>query len=336
MTEDICANSISVQEGNNDTRGRTEGNIVFTTAYFSVGIAINVVCVVAYALLKRNFERTRLRPTLLVVLGALGSLSLLLYSGLLVMMRGEIPCYLTVIFPIILIPFGAGSVVGKLALLLYLSKFTEASMRSKHTELRDSSLSANTSLAPVKVTLWSAYATALRVLYKKSTANESPEQTRNDLYQLHFLISRKGFFAVVMLFLFPFMVFAFVILVTNPVYIYCKNCSVSSTMIGAILFESMASIFLGVCIWWRIRKLRDAWGLANEAFVSIVGAGICLLGFILATFQDRYSYGTYSHQFIMNLGFWVIVVEQSLVQLYLGWRQTRARRLTITQSLLPT
>ena len=83
-------------------------------------------------------------------------------------------------------------------------------------------------------------------------------------------------------------------------------------------------IFLiGITVWWRIRRVPDSWGFANEAFYSLFFALLALIGMLLTLFTWTTSYYTYSHLFMVTNGLVFVVIEQTVVQLFLGWRQER-------------
>ena len=310
----FCENASYVVAGNIDTVNRTPGNVLFTTVYFSVGVTIDLLCVVLFLLFKRRFERTRLRPTLLVWMAVCGSLAQMLYGCLLTIMRGEYPCWAGVVLLTLVIPLVGGSIIGRLVLFLYLSRFSEGAIRQMAL---DNSLSAHPEVPPSGV--FKVLRLAFRSLFLKPKNNQTPIELQMELYDFRFLISRRGMFLITFIFVLPFLVMALALMASDPVYLRCKNCSISTPMVMTCVIFGLVVILVGSIAWWRIRKLKDAWGLATEAFWCLVWTGVSFIGFLLTSFEGRDVYQTYSHQIIMSVGLWLVAIQQSLVQLALGW-----------------
>ncbi|HYE73915.1 MAG TPA: hypothetical protein VEF04_11320, partial [Blastocatellia bacterium] len=281
MSEDICANATVVLEGNNDTANRLESNIQFTIGYSSAAIVIDVLCVLIFVTFKGKYERTRLRPISLVVMAMLGSVLQILYGSVQVIVGRNYPCWLTVVLPIMIIPLFGGSILGKNVLLLYLSRFSETSVKAMSAQgdilVQDVTKSS--------LTMKSVCRNAFRLLSFPPSSRQTPEEMRNDLVHLHFLVSNRGVLALTTIYLLPFLIIALVLLASDPVYTRCNNCTISGHMMIAIVSIGAIIIALGLAIWLKTRRLRDTWGLAQESFFSILFAFVGLLGFMLSQFD---------------------------------------------------
>ena len=340
MADDtLCATSELVLKGNNDTARRIDSNVAFTIAYFTIGVVIDISCLLAFWLFKRRFERTSLRPTILLVMSVLGSLVQMSYGSMQTITRGDYPCWCTVVMPIMIVPFLGGSIIGRLLLLLYLSRFSEASLKMMAAS---GSLSLKEYDRYPTDNLFAFYKTAFNLLFVKPKDDEPTAQVKRDLVHLRFLVSRRGILLTTLFFIIPFLLVALIMMGTNPVFIRCRNCAISMTMIICIIIIAIVVILTGFIVWCRVRKLPDVWGLSMESFFSILFCLVAFLGFILTTFAQVDVFETYSHQFLMSLGLWLVVIEQSVVQLYLGYKaqrremKTAAARITRNTSDLIT
>lgn len=321
----ICDNAIDVQIGRNYSLVRPYSNIQFTIAYYTFGHILIVSCVVSWLLFKKRFERTRIRPTALVVMAAMCSLTQMNYAPLNVILANSYPCWIGVLLNTLIVPFGATSIIGRILFFSFSFQFAQSAYRAYHENQDDDKESLVTSFRRFKHNhmIWNFATMFRRMVFPSRNAVSSAE-----LYVLRFLVSRRGVRFLTFLFVLPFLVLAIVLMTTNSIYIKCTNCAVNAQIYFTNLAVVAILTLFGILFWFVVRRLeaKDAWGFKSEAFYSLMYCVVAFLGLILVGFDQSNVY-PYSHQLILTCGIWLFVAEQSIVQLYLGWRQEwRARR----------
>jgi len=105
MSNPICEESQLVQGGRNLTALTIDGTRQFTEGFFIFGMILNAFCLTVWVKEKRKYERTQVRPTMLVVLSVLCSVAEMCCGPLNIIIPTAYPCWLAVILINMTIPF---------------------------------------------------------------------------------------------------------------------------------------------------------------------------------------------------------------------------------------
>lgn len=321
----FCDASPLVMRGRNLSLARTGGNVNFTIAYFTFGLVFDLVCLTSWLAFHARFERTRVRPTALVLLAVLSSVFQMSYSSLHVILNDRFPCYLGPILLIMAIPFASVSVLGRLVLVAFSCQFSSA----VSAKLRQGG--ELTALLSQDEFVWLRVLRRSGLVFKRILHATSPVRNEDELQALRFLLTKPGIGFMVALYSLPVLVAMVTLLFASSnseVYRQCTNCDLSVGVFGLTLGFILAFVLLGVCNWWLVRdgaRYPDVWGLKQECLHSLAACLVVLVGLVLAMFDPTLHY-PYSHLFMLSLGMWLLVASQTVWQLFLGYRADQALR----------
>lgn len=319
---DLCADSPLAQIGLNYSLYKlTDDQRTFTRGYLIFGIILNAFCLAVWMVEKGKYERTRVRPTIFLVMAILCSLAVQGCGPLNSISPRSYPCWVGVILLAMTIPFGAVSIVGRHMLYSFLTRFAKAAGRLQvNVEDLDGSISVQTDLA--KEAWASRFSRAKGVAAMVVFSNREP-QSEEELQNLKFLSSRPGTMIITALFSLPVLIASIIIVVSDPVVLYCTNCGYSEPARNMIVIALVICFGIGISFWFVARGIKsvDKWGLKNECAITIVAYAIGLCGYLSSLFTDdstEKNLSPYTHNFLLTLGMWLAVIEQSLVQVVLA------------------
>lgn len=321
MNNDECSQYLEVRQGRNASAERPESNLQFTLGFYIFGHLLIFFCAASWFKFKSRFERTNIRPTPLVILAILCSLLQMNYFPLQVLIDDRYPCWVGVVLNTLIIPMGATAVNGRLLFFSFSVQFSKGAYQAYHANEspeRDSLITNFHMLRRHKLLL------NMVIMFTRTFSRSKEAKTQNELFVLRYLVSRTGTSILALLLVFPFLVLAMVLLATNPMFVRCTNCLVNATMFLTSIGVLAIEVAFGITFWFILSRMNapDPWGLRAECFYSLMCSIVAFLGLILIGFDTGYVY-PYSHQFILTLGIWMFVMEQTLVQLYLGWKYSR-------------
>ncbi|KAH9258739.1 hypothetical protein BASA81_003241 [Batrachochytrium salamandrivorans] len=348
MNLSFCELDPMVRRGKLLALQRPQANIDFTVGYVVFGFLFNFACLGLWLWFKPQYERTRVRPTMFVVLAVLCSLCQMSYGSIMSIFSATYPCFLGPLLLVMSIPFAATSVIGRLILYAFLSGFSSAvSNNLKNREDTGSISPTNAEVMSTSTTEeGSRFLTALvtcwlivkRIMYPTGRINSERE-----LYVLKFLLTNRGILTMALFFSTPIFIVILAYLfnsASEQVYKYCSTCAISTeistlTVVFLVLFWAMGVLDWLLLTWEKKKAQRaaaaaglsstageDYWGLKTEAFAGLLSSLVTILGFILTTFDYSKIY-PYSHLFMLSLGLWMLVASQTILQIYLARRTER-------------
>ena len=152
----------------------------------------------------------------------------------------------------------------------------------------------------------------------------TPEDKRATLERLRFVASRKGAITIVAVCSFPFVVFAFAYVFSDPVYVNCVGCRRDGTLTLIIVGESVFLVGCTIVLALRVRKLRDDWGLITESRITLAWVVIAFVGLLLEAFAPVDPASAYSWQVLICIGLVFAFCTVSILQVFLaalreGW-----------------
>lgn len=327
-TDDICATSLLVQKGLNQSLVyMTPEQVQFTRGYYFFGIALNLLCLLVWVVEKRKYERTQVRPTLFLLLSIISSISEMSCGPLNTITPYQYPCWVGVILLALLIPSAAVSLIGRHMLYSFLTRFSQAAGKLHDNINEQDSTSSTRSQSDHGQRIYH-YWRKVRDVAALVIFSNREAQSEEELENLKFLSSRLGTFLITLVFALPILMGSVVIIVTDPVLMKCTNCQYSSPARAFIAISLVLCIVVGMIFWFISRKIKahDRWGLKNEAAATFLCYCIAILGFFMASFSDDYAerpLSPYTHNFLMTIGVWLVVIEQSIVQIFIARHEQR-------------
>ena len=319
----FCDSAPLVLEGRNQTLGRIESTKQAALAYYSFGVVLNAICFAIWVMEKHKYERTRVRPTLFVWMAVSCSLAEMSCGPLQSFTNELYPCWLGVVLLMLIIPFGATSIFGRYMLFNFLSRFAQ-SAADVQTKLLDNDNQSNVaSSAPGRTGLCSRIAAVTRLVFSPNQKATSEEE----LADLKMLSSRAGILGMAFILCLPYVVFVIVILSTDPVLTRCHNCAYSALTFNLLIATASTEIVIAMAFWFSARRNRaeDRWGLKSESFYSLLFVTFAFASFLASIFDPgALRLQPYTHMILMTIGIWLMVLQQSLVQIYLARRAVLA------------
>lgn len=354
MNLSFCDLDPMVQRGKLLASQRPQANVDFTVGYVVFGFLFDFACLALWLWFKPQYERTRVRPTMFVVLAVLCSLFQMSYGSVMTIFSDTYPCFLGPLLLVMSIPFAATSVIGRLILYAFLSGFSSAvSNNLKNREDTGSVSPSSNEVMSTSTTEEGSRALAALVtcwlIVKRIMYPTGKIHSERELYVLKFLLTNRGILTMALFFSVPIFIVILAYLLNSTseqVYRYCSTCAISSeiayfTIVFLVLFWA-----LGLLDWllltWEKKKIQraaaeaggggagageDYWGLKTEAFAGLLASLVTILGFILTTFDYSKIY-PYSHLFMLSFGLWLLVASQTLLQIYLARRTERTLQTT--------
>ena len=312
-----CDAAPIVQLGRNESFVRLDSTREMARAYYGFGVALNLVCLLVWLSEKRNYERTRIRPTLFVWMAVLCSLAQMSCGVLQSFTEEGYPCWLGVVLLMLIIPFGATSIFGRYMLFNFLSRFAQSA-----ADVQNKLIDAETSSVPTSGShLRRGFCQRMVSVLKLIAYPDQKATTEEDLFDLKLMASKRGVFGMAVVLCLPFIVFAIVILSTDLVIVYCYNCAFSSMTFNLLIATAVVEMFIVLAVWYGARRIKgaDRWGLKTECSYCIAWVVFSFVAFLVSVFDStQVTLQPYTHLLPMSIGLWLNVIQQTLVQVYLA------------------
>jgi hypothetical protein len=332
--------------------------IAINAALLSFGLAFSLVCLLAWLWKKNKYERTRIRPTILIFMGFAGTIAAVLVNHLGSVLSSPLPCSVDTILVVMAVPLLFGSLISKLMIFFFLSKFSHESATVALASLNENGFaflvlgsqqrktgttSCTTSCAAIGLSfkllfcpqrktsedMENTVEVTQQIDGRQIFVNEYKAQLRE---ALAFMVSNWGVLTLCFLFTLPYALIAIVIVSTNPETAACEYCDyLRYVTLNTVIAESAFLLLLGIFVWIRGRKFEDPWGLREECFWSLLAFIVTILFFLLDLFIGLWGQSLFQFWYLETLFILAVLAISTLLQLYQGHRQTRLTRASTIQ-----
>jgi hypothetical protein len=297
--------------------------------YFTVGFCL--FCILVWLSLKGKYERTKIRPTGLVVMACTGCFVNTLLVHLSVVMQKPLPCWLLAILLTIIVPLVAGSLIARLIAFYFLSLYSAEAAQSATTAKLKSGFAFDTPGSTFgNKNACQHFIVVFRLgyeaVFRRSVPNgNNDENHRTDkLQSLRFMVSTQGVSAMVLALIIPFLIVSFVIIVANQQVLVCGNCTyIRSITIYTMVVVGIVVIIFGIVAWLKVRSLTDQWGLRAESFYSLILSISAMVWFLAEAFGYLGPPSLFQFSYLISLSLLAMVCENSLVQIWLARRENK-------------
>jgi hypothetical protein len=194
-TSDICQSVILARLNNTYSEASRNGHLVV----YVLLMILSPICVLLFLIEKHRYERTRVRPSIMVITMWLALLGVLNTVNLAGVLGAEYPCLLGTILLILIIPFGASSIISKLLLLFFLSKFNREALN--YNRAMNPRQSTDDFVPPT-----TGFINVIRVAGSSLLFGKEGHDTSSNIMALRFIVSRWGTLSIMFVLLFPFLI----------------------------------------------------------------------------------------------------------------------------------
>jgi hypothetical protein len=306
----------------------TPAQLLFAQVMFGLGVAINCICIIIFAIAKRTMKSDRLavRREIFIWTSAMASFIHMSCTQLTVIVP-IFPCSIYLILVIQVVVWLGGTLVGKL-LLFYMFSMTsqaveiasKAEQNHLVTETSSISSTSNNQHGLGNKTFHSAYLILRNLLWGIPMDNDG--NWTESLKWLRFIISRRGIFTIVFSVLAPFLILAVAMLGSDPGYVECYNCHITTPVSAVIMSITIILLILGILIARRIQHFPDPFGLARECSLFVCCCILGFLGYLVQTFAPNetaiFNGQQLDHTYILTVAIWLCTIIQSLIPILLA------------------
>ncbi|KAH9256994.1 hypothetical protein BASA81_004815 [Batrachochytrium salamandrivorans] len=298
-------------------------------AFFIVVSLLSVACVVVWVLGKNRYDRTRIRPTSLVITSALGTIFTSAAIQLYDYLGHLLPCWtLSFLLPNI-VPFVTGSITMRLVIFYFHAKFSDQVadlMPTAFMETDDENMLAKKRGKCTKL-LFAIVDTTSLVILEFTFLQRSVKDKMRYMHATKFILSAVGTFTALVVLGLPFAIASVVFsLVNRDRMLYCYGCALMSELFIMFAVVAVFAVWWNLFIWYRARKLQDTWGFRNEASRCLIFLFIAIIIYAVAlAVPETYAVLNY----VTTIFTLLPVIENSLVQLYLA--KQKQKHMTIAE-----
>jgi len=255
---------------------------------------------------------------------------------------GQFPCGFIIFMEIFIVPLICGAIEARLMTLYYLSKFSHQAARNAMESMastgyayegleEDESRSNSAGFQSGRYCKCRPLDRMVELrfgFYSMVFASVSDPKTEKDrtrlIRALWFITSPWGVISISFFILLPFIVIGFVILAANREYMSCYGCTndLNATLLESVVGVGATTIVAMLFFWFRVLYLDDSWGLRSESTYCIVIAVLCLAIAVCEGLVDIPADSTFQFPFVLQILLCTLVIVNTLLQLYLGYRET--------------
>lgn len=336
-----CTAALIVQLSDPE-REHSPGRRMFSIAIVVIGCVVGPLMTIAFAWAKHSLKYERLRPrrTLLVASTAISLMFLALTGpGKSAIGPDNWPCALRSFLIVLVVPLLASTFVLRI-LTFYLSSVLAQNLVRDQRERAAALTAQEDDSATVVTAVTTSHQRSTRrvrtVLSKLAVATnmlfvgrdrsnrrhfDDAASRQRALAALRLVTGPTGTFMLSTIMLIPFVIIAFIVVLSDPVYLAgCSGCALSRIETYNIVFEAVFFLILGLLLSIRTRHLPDPWMIRSETMLCFYGGVVVLVGYCLVTWAPTPPEETWDHQFIVVFGLIAIVAVQSVYQIWMAHR----------------
>lgn len=302
-------------------------------AFFIVVLVLSLSCVLVWVMGKNRYDRTRIRPTSLVVTSALGAIFTSAAIQLYDYLGHLLPCWtMSFLLPNI-VPAVTGSISMRLVIFYFHSKFSDQvadlvptallEMDEGEGDQDDVSVKKRGKLVRFVLTIADTINLAILEFFFQRSVKDKVRY----MHATKFLLSAVGIFTALVVIGSPFVLASLIFSAINiDDMLYCSGCAVFPELLIMFAVGAASAVWWNLFIWYRALPLPDTWGFRNEASRSLALLFVAITTYVVAvTVPETYSVLNY----VTTVFTLLPVVENSLVQLYLA--KSKQKHLTIAE-----
>lgn len=153
----------------------------------------------------------------------------------------------------------------------------------------------------------------------EETKKKSEQDQQLNLKMLKFIISWRGNLLIFSALMLPFFITCLAYMLSEPVFLAgCTNCDMPWAFFIILLLFAFFIIGTTVFVFYQSREFPDRWGYRRENSLATFGGFVAVVGLLLSLLGSTFE--VFHYQFLLCLGFLMNVFAQTVLQVYLAWR----------------
>ena len=301
-----------------------EENRLGAILVYALGQIFLIFCLFIFLLAKYKwkFARIKARHSILFILVFLGAMVQPQIDVLEMIVGPQVyPCVLKLFLNLLIIPLIGGGIVGRLVSFYFRSRFEQLALELRKEDHESQVTSSDLSSTNEKRTdnnfFWLLFI-GMKELFFFSRQG----QAELNLGSLRFLQSGRVTQIIVGSFLLSSLLVGTIVAASSNMFrSNCMGC-VDNTIVAIFLIcQSTVIVILTTVAVFRSRQFPDNWGILGETILCIMTALIACIGYGLFVFLPVPA-SSWNWVYLVNIGLWLVVGVQSLLQVYLGWIST--------------
>jgi hypothetical protein len=300
------------------------------------------ICNIIFMMYRKRYPRTQVRPVLSPIMLSL-SLFAFLHATYLNPVLGliNVPCAWAAFVMMGIVPTLATGIIIHYVHMLLMNRFALVVAKygrvSKEEEAEVEQLERealsftrfhllNRLLWDLGAVMESIYLLVRIVLFGtssimfKSNQSDNIRERYRALHVLRFVLTGRGMLLFVLVAESPWTILAIIIATTgSPAFEYgCTGCFDVPATTPIIVTQAVALLLTGSLIYFRIRPLKDPWGMRPEARNTLLWVLLAFVAYMLGSNKIAPMHAGVDMAFLILLAFLMAVAQMSVVEIILG------------------